>query len=132
MAKILLVEPDILLAKTYGQALLRDGHDARWCTTADQAILAADDMTPDLIVLEPQLAAHGGVEFLYEFRSYPEWDLIPVYLFSRLPVADFALSKEMMSNLGVHGYWLKTRMSLTLFLRAVNEVIAPALPGKAA
>jgi two-component system OmpR family response regulator len=49
---------------------------------AQTAIAAADKQLPDVVVMELVLPAHNGIEFLYEFRSYPEWASIPVVLFS--------------------------------------------------
>ena len=78
---------------------------------------------PDMVILEPQLAEHGGVEFLYEFRSYPEWDHIPVYVFSRLTADDFKITEATELNLGITGYWHKPRMTLKGFENAVYSAL---------
>ena len=31
---------------------------------------------PAIVMLELQLVEHSGIEFLYEFRSYPEWQRV--------------------------------------------------------
>lgn len=124
MAQLLLIEPDLILGKTYGEALIRAGHEVVWCITAHQGILAADDTKPDIVILEPQLAEHGGMEFLFEFRSYPEWDGIPVLIFSRLPVEELALNHKAMDDLGIRGYWQKSRLTLASFVRAVDGALA--------
>lgn len=123
MANILLIESDIVLANTYGQALRRAGHDVMWCITAHQGILGADDTTPDLVIVEPQLAEHGGIEFLYEFRSYPEWDDIPVVVFSRLPVDEVALTRASMDDLGIVAFWHKSRYSLARFVHDTEALL---------
>lgn len=131
MAKILLVEPDIPLAETYSRALIRAGHDAMWCITARQAILGADDTYPDMVVLEPQLAEHGGIEFLYEFRSYPEWDAVPIIIFSRLPADEFPLSAAVVADLGIRGYWHKPRYPLVRFVRTLESELVVRQAGAA-
>lgn len=123
MSQILLVEPDAVLAKTYGQALMQAGHTVMWCITAHQAVIAADTVMPDLVILEPQLAEHGGVEFLYEFRSYPEWDAVPIYIFSRQAPEEYALNRQMRSHLGIYGYWQKSRLTLKTFVTVVTKAL---------
>lgn len=82
---VLLVEPDTKLAGMYKTALESAGHKVFWALDAQSAVHLADDSAPDLVVLEIQLTSHSGIEFLYEFRSYNEWQDIPdSYCFSTL------------------------------------------------
>ncbi len=74
---VLLVEPDGVLGRVYQEALSSCGFVA-WARSAEQAVQMADQQTPDVVVLEPKLARHNGVEFLYEFKSYAEWRDVPV------------------------------------------------------
>jgi DNA-binding response OmpR family regulator len=120
--KILLIEPDKLLAQTYAQALQHAGHKVNVAPTAQAAIFAADERRPDLVLLEVQLVSHSGIEFLYEFRSYPEWQDIPVVIVSHVPPGEFADSWELLKGeLGVRAYRYKPRTSLKALLRLVNE-----------
>ncbi len=77
--KILLVEPDRVLAKVLTDSLHAAGHDVVCARTAQTSLDGADD-SPDIIVLETQLGLHNGIEFLYELRSYVEWQDIPVII----------------------------------------------------
>jgi DNA-binding response OmpR family regulator len=123
MANILLIEPDRVLADTYRQALLRDGHEIMVRTSAQVAIFAADETLPDLVILELQLIEHSGIEFLYEFRSYPEWQAIPVIILSHVPPAEFDVSRELLTReLGVRSYHYKPHTSLRRLLAVVNEL----------
>lgn len=119
---ILLVEPDRLLAQAYAQALQHAGHKVRVAPTAQAAIFAADERRPDLVLLEVQLVSHSGIEFMYEFRSYPEWQGIPVVIVSHVPPGEFADSWDLLKNeLGVKAYRYKPRTSLAALLRLINE-----------
>lgn len=80
---ILLVEPDTLLAKYYSKALERVGSVVVAHSSQD-AITLADERKPDVIVLETQIARHNGLEFLYELRSYQEWQDIAVVVHTKL------------------------------------------------
>ncbi len=120
MAQILLIEPDTLVAQSYGNALKQAGHEVVWCITAHAAITAADTKKPDAVVLEPQLAGPGGLEFLYEFRSYPEWDHIPVLLLTYLTDHDLTGLRAAGRELGIVEYMQKSRTTLRDLIRSVN------------
>jgi DNA-binding response OmpR family regulator len=127
MARILLVEPDAVLADTYAQAFEHVGHEIRLATTAQAAIDKADDACPDIVVLELQLVTHSGIEFLYEFRSYPEWQNVPVIILSHVPPAEFAASYNMLRHqLGVEVYHYKPHTNLRKLLRSVEAVLVRA------
>lgn len=124
MARILLIEPDSALAKVYLQALRQAGYETQRAASAQEAIYCADEVLPDVVVLEVQLAAHSGVEFLYEFRSYPEWRHIPVIINSYTPPQDFtAVMSILTAQLGVRALHYKPQTSLQLLLRSVAEQI---------
>ncbi len=121
MAQILLIEPDHVLGETYRQAFLHLGDSVIICSSAQSAITAADALQPDIVILELQLIEHSGIEFLYEFRSYPEWRKIPVIVLSSVPPAEFGSSRDMLINeLGVSIYHYKPQTSLRGLLASVR------------
>ena len=123
MAHILHIEPDSLLADTYAVSLRSDGHSVETVTSAQAGIHAADQQTPELVLLELQLIEHSGVEFLYEFRSYPEWQSIPVIVLSNVPPAEFSGSQDLlMHELGVRAYQYKPQTSLRQLLTLIDEL----------
>src|SRR5438309_374786 len=89
MADILLIEPDRQLGTTYAQALADAGHRVVAAATAQTAIQAADEQRPEIVIVELQLVEHSGIEFLYEFRSYSEWQAIPITILSQIPRGEF-------------------------------------------
>lgn len=122
MAAILLIEPDAVLAKTYGQALQAAGHEVTICAGAQTGVLAADHAQPDLVILELQLVEHSGIEFLYEFRSYVDWQAIPVILHTQVPQNEFAGSLDLLKNeLNVGAYLYKPQTKLKDLIITVNE-----------
>lgn len=118
---ILLIEPDKKLGGIYQRGLEAEGHNVQWAAHAQDAVHAADDTGPDLIVLELQLAAHNGIEFLYEFRSYPEWQKIPVILLTLVPPASLQITAEMMETFGIVRCLYKPATNLKQLLYAVDE-----------
>lgn len=122
MARILLVEPDRLLAQIYQDALRAAGHKVVVAATAQTAIQAADKHRVDVVILELQLVEHSGIEFLYEFRSYPDWQHVPVLLHTQVPPMEFNSSQRLLTEeLGVSKYLYKPRTSLRELLRSVHE-----------
>lgn len=126
LAHILIVEPDRRLAAVYAAALARAGYSTDRCALAQDAISAADRRTPDLVLLELQLVAHGGIEFLYEFRSYIDWRTVPVVVVSHVPPTEFAGSRQLLHDrLGVRGYHYKPDLTLDALTNMVAAALAP-------
>lgn len=122
MAQILLIEPDRLLAETYAKALIAPGYKVVACASAQAAIIAADKSIPDIVILELQLIEHSGVEFLYEFRSYPEWQAIPVIIQTVVPPGEFSGNWQLLKQeLGVGAYLYKPQTTLKQLLATVSE-----------
>lgn len=122
MAHILILEPDRLLAETYRRALEHDGYEAEYVTSGQAAVDSADQQLPDLIILELQLPAHNGLEFLYEFRSYTDWQQIPVIVNTSISPSSIDLVEEnLYGDLGIKAWHYKPETSLQLLLRSVND-----------
>jgi DNA-binding response OmpR family regulator len=127
MAKVLILEPDRKLARIYAGVLRSRQHRVALAHTAQDAILEADADKPDLVLLELQLTAHSGIEFLYEFRSYTDWANVPVIILSNVPPAEFSGSyKLLQGRLGVVAYHYKPQASLQTILHAVENAVAVA------
>ncbi len=126
MAHILLLEPDTLLARTYRGYLEAAGHQVYWQRDAAAALPVLDEHPITLVVLELQLAKHNGVELLYEMRSYPDWDHIPVLLHTMVPPAHPGLGRAFWSELGVVEYRYKPQTSLTQLVHCVNRHLTVA------
>jgi CheY-like chemotaxis protein len=121
MARILLIEPDTLLADVYGRTLLHVGYQVSHVTSGQAAIDDVDEHAPDLIILELQLPAHSGLEFLYEFRSYPEWQDIPVIVNTNLPPQSIVGDELLYEELGIRMWHYKPQATLQLLVRSVTE-----------
>jgi DNA-binding response OmpR family regulator len=127
MAKVLLIEPDLKLARIYANALKLRHHEVAVAHNAQDAIVEADESKPSVVILEVQLAAHSGLEFLYEFRSYSDWTNIPVIIMSSVPPAEFESSRKLLHDrLGVVAYHYKPQTSLQTMLHAVDNAVAVA------
>lgn len=122
MPRILILEPDKLLAEKYRRTFEHAGYEAAYVTSGQAAVDYADERAPDIIILELQLPAHNGLEFLYEFRSYTDWQHIPVIVNTSIPPSNIDLAGEKIyTELGIKSWHYKPETSLQLLLRSVND-----------
>jgi len=119
--KILILEPDVAMAKVYKLYLEQRKHQVSVCQTSQQAIDAIDKALPDVIVMETQLAGHNGYEFLYELRSYPDWQNVAVIIHSVVPRQGFYAKAPAATELGVKDYLYKPTCSLAKLLYSVEH-----------
>lgn len=103
------------------------GHSVAHAKTAQQAVFLADEHKPDVVVLEPQMARHNGIEFLYEFKSYPEWQRIPVILLTRQRVDVLEKMSVLGKELSVVQVLAKSDTTTT---RLCQVIAAVGLPKK--
>ncbi len=120
---VLLIEPDTLLADSYRRAFKTAGYTVAAVRSAQSAVHAADEQVPDVVVLELQLPRHNGVEFLYEFRSYPEWLEVPVVIHSFTPPSEYASAATLERELGVRRCLYKPETSLADLCAAVQALV---------
>jgi DNA-binding response OmpR family regulator len=124
MQRILIVEPDKMLARTYAAALTHAGYALDVAHGGQEAIQAADANLPDIIVLELQLAPQDGIAFLHELRSYAEWWDIPVVIQSTVTPQELEPAKgALTTEFGVAAFLYKPGTSLKLLVRTVREVL---------
>ncbi len=127
MAHLILIEPDRILAETYSAACKQAGHSLVPCASAQAAVLAADQRRPDVVIVDLQLVEHSGIEFLYEFRSYPEWQGIPLIVHSQVPPSEFTSNWQLFRDqLQIAHYLYKPQTSLRELLATINQVLQPA------
>lgn len=120
MPKILLVEPDVLLSKSYKKALEGQGYEVFVFRTAQDAIHGTDEHRPDLIILEIQLMGHSGIEFLYELRSYSDWQTLPVVVISNVSPGEFSEEQQLLwKELNVNTYIYKPQLKLKDLIQLV-------------
>jgi DNA-binding response OmpR family regulator len=125
MAKILLIETDRILASNLQDFLLAKGHQLDWQVDPQQAVFSADDNQPDVVILDLMLAGRSGVEFLYEFRSYPEWQELPVVVFSNISERELGQCIAAFPQLNITAYHYKPHTSLQQLSRTVEQILAP-------
>jgi DNA-binding response OmpR family regulator len=127
MGHVLILEPDRQMIDLLQQAMALHGHTTDIATGAQDGIFCLDEKPADVVITELQLVGHSGIEFLYEMQSYPEWQQIPVVIYSNVPPTEFNHSIELMrGHLGVKRYCYKPQTTLRSLLRTVDELVPAA------
>lgn len=124
MAEILLLEPDMLLGSIYMDFLQDSGHTITHSKEAGEAIMVLDTNKIDLVILEIQIALHNGIEFLYEMRSYPDWQNIPVIVNSMVSVQKMEKNKHVLKQLNVSEILYKPHTSLRTLAKTVTRNVS--------
>ena len=130
MSRILLIEPDALVARNIIKLAQKASHSVDWTIDAQTAIDLADEHRPDAVILELLLAGRSGVEFLYEFRSYPEWQNTPVIIYSNLSEQELPVKSGCYRELSIARYFYKPVASLSHIIDEVSWLAHPALAEK--
>lgn len=122
---ILLIESDKILANNISKFLKKSGHNIDWQVDPQVALDSADKALPDMIILDMVLASRGGLEFLYEFRSYPDWQSLPIVLLSNLSPEDLKGELGGFEHLNIAAYHYKPSTSLNELSQTIDRVLQP-------
>lgn len=105
--KILLVEDDTALAAVYKSRLELEGFDTREVNNGEDALSAALDYRPDLILLDAMMPKISGFDVLDILRNTPDTTNIRVIMLTALSQAK---DKERAEALGVDDYLVKSQV----------------------
>ena len=112
MTKVLLLEPDRVSARCIVEELSKRDLEVSVASTAESAIGLADKVNPDIVISELSLAGHSGSEFIYEFRTYTDWQNTPLLIYSSIKQSDKITSSKDWKLLNIHSVLYKPDFSL--------------------
>ncbi len=118
--RLLVIEPDKILAKAYVQQFLLSDIDVQVVYDGHMAVAEIDKQKPDVILLELQLAGHSGIDLLNELRSYEDWADIPVIINSAVPQESFNADESTWQRLAVVRYFYKPKTDMKQLIGAVK------------
>lgn len=105
--KILLVEDDVALAAVYRSRLELEGFETYEVNNGEQALQAAKDFKPDLVLLDAMMPKISGFDVLDILRNTAETANIRVIMLTALSQAK---DKERAEVLGVDDYLVKSQV----------------------
>ncbi len=108
--KILLVEDDESLANTYLMRLQAEGFDVRRVANGEDALAAAKEYHPNLIVLDAMMPKISGFDVLDILRNTPETANLKIIMLTALSQDS---DKQRAQGLGVDDYLVKSQVVMT-------------------
>ena len=105
--KILLVEDDEALAAVYKSRLDIEGFEAMIVYNGEEALTAARNFRPDLILLDAMMPKISGFDVLDILRNTPETSQVRVIMLTALSQPK---DKERAESLGVNDYLVKSQV----------------------
>lgn len=105
--KILLVEDDDALAAVYQTRLQAEGFDIRRAPNGEDALAAAVEYKPDLVLLDVMMAKVSGFDVLDILRNTPETSNVKIVMLTALSQDQ---DKERAQSLGVDDYLVKSQV----------------------
>ncbi|MCA9328569.1 response regulator [Candidatus Saccharibacteria bacterium] len=122
MARILVIDSHKTTKSSLAEVFSE--HELTLANDAGTAIVAANQHTPDIVILELSLASHSGLEFLYEFRTYQDWEHIPVLVYTTVRLQDTVLRSRAWQQLAVADYLYKPDTTLETLRLAVEKYVS--------
>ena len=118
--RILLVEDDAWLAELEAKALQDAGYDVTHSPHAPAAIVAIDEVKPEVIILDVLLAGSTAFTLLHELQSYDDTGSVPIILCTNMAEQ---LNLDDMKSYGVRRIVDKSTMLPSDLVAAVRSVL---------
>lgn len=119
--KVLLVEDDDALASVYQTRLQAEGFDVRRVPNGEDALAAALEYKPDLIVLDVMMPKVSGFDVLDILRNTPETAKVKVVMLTALSQDS---DKERAKSLGADDYLVKSQVVIADVVERIKHHLA--------
>jgi two-component system phosphate regulon response regulator PhoB len=108
--KILLVEDDDALANVYLMRLQAEGFNVKRVANGEEALAAAKEHKPDLVLLDVMMPKVSGFDVLDILRNTPETANLKIIMLTALSQES---DKQRAQGLGVDDYLVKSQVVIT-------------------
>lgn len=120
-AKILLVEDDDALASVYEMRLQAEGFSTRRVSNGEDALSAALEFKPALVLLDVMMPKVSGFDVLDIFRNTPETANLRVIMLTALSQDS---DKQRAEKLGVDDYLVKSQVVIADVVERIKYHLA--------
>ena len=120
MKKILFIEDESTLQKTFGDILRKEGYEMISALNGEIGLRLAKEEKPDLILLDLVLPKVHGFEVLKKLKETPGTKDIPVIILTNLEEMEDV--KEAL-ELGATTYLVKTRYTLEEVIEKIKKAL---------
>ena len=120
MKKILFIEDEPVLQKTFERALRAEGYDMISALDGESGLKLAQTQNPDLILLDIVLPKLNGFDVLKRLKRDPKTKEIPVIILTNLErMSDIDIALE----LGATTYLVKVNYSLEEVIKKIKKTL---------
>ena len=119
MAKILIVEDNALNIKLFCDLLAAHGHEPEAVTDSRNALDAAHQFSPDLVITDIQLPHVSGLELIRMIRSDEQLSAIPIMAVTAYSTTE---DEERIRGAGAQAYVSKP-ISVMRFAQTVEDLL---------
>lgn len=116
--RILLVEDDDALANVYLMRLEAEGFDTRRVDNGEDALAAALNYKPDLVLLDVMMPKVSGFDVLDILRNTPETANLKIVMLTALSQES---DKERADSLGVDDYLVKSQVVIADVMERIKH-----------
>ena len=118
--KILIVEDDLFLVKTYQITLEREGFEVWVASDGKEALSFFEKDPADVMLLDLMLPGISGFDILFAMKKSEKWKSVPVLILSNLGQAeDIARGKAM----GATDYIVKANVRVNEVIRTIAHML---------
>ena len=118
--RILIVEDDDALANVYIMRLQGEGFDTRRVNNGEDALAAAINYHPDLVILDVMLPKVSGFDVLDIIRNTPETANLRVVMLTALSQDS---DKKRAEDLGVDEYFVKSQVVIEDVVDRIKRIL---------
>lgn len=122
MAKILLVDDDLLLVRMYQRKLENDGYIVTTASNGIDALQKLFEFSPDLILLDIMMPKMNGLEVLTKIKENPQTKDIPVIMLTNVGGSDEDIERGL--ELGAVAYLVKARNRPAAVVEKIKEILS--------
>ena len=120
MSKILFVEDDPLIVKIYTTRLTADGYEVLSADNGEAGLKLAEEMVPDLIVLDVMMPKMDGFAVLTKLRQNEKTKNVPILIYSNLAQED---EMNRAKTLGATEFIIKANFSPTEMVAKIKQYL---------
>lgn len=124
MAKVLLADDSVTIQKVVEIVLKEKGFEVRAVNTGEDALIALDSYTPDIVLADIQMPGISGYQLTEQIRQHPQTRDLPVILLAgAFEPLDLPLAKKV----GANKHLIKPFESKDL-INMINELLSAKKP----
>ncbi len=119
--KTLLVEDDISIRKMYHAKLTLEGFDSIEAENGEIGLKMAEEIRPDLIILDLKMPIMNGEEMLAQLRKHDWGEHIPVIILTNISRDE---APKSLAHQGIDDYIVKAMYTPTQVIQVVRRTLA--------